>query len=146
MSLGRPASDMQVVAVRKDGSLCQEGEIGEICLRGSNVCSGYWKNPEQSRAFETVIPGLEGYFYRTGDTNVTGTAEALRFACDGRPKYFHYVSSYSVYDNPSHFGREVLEDDPMESPEGYFLGYTETKWVAEKLVGIARQRDHLPAG
>ena len=74
------------------------------------------------------------------DTNVTGTAEALRFACDGRTKYFHYISSYSVYDNPSHFGRRVAEDDPLACPDGYFLGYSETKWVAEKLVGIARAR------
>ena len=74
------------------------------------------------------------------DANVTGTAEALRFACDGRAKYFHYISSYSVYDNPSHFDRRVEEDDPLESPDGYFLGYSETKWVAEKLVGIARER------
>ncbi len=73
-------------------------------------------------------------------TNVTGTAECLRFACEGRAKYFHYISSYSVYDNPSHFDREVLESDPLESPDGYFLGYSETKWVAEKLVGIARER------
>ena len=72
--------------------------------------------------------------------NVLGTAECLRLACEGRPKYFHYVSSYSVYDNPSHFDRTVMEDDPLESPDGYFLGYSETKWVAEKLVELARQR------
>jgi len=73
-------------------------------------------------------------------TNVQGTAECLRFACAGRAKYFHYISSYSVYDNPSHFDRRVLENDPLESPDGYFLGYSETKWVAEKLVGAARER------
>lgn len=73
-------------------------------------------------------------------TNVTGTAECLRFACTGRPKYFHYISSYSVYDTPGQFGKTVAEDDPLLSPEGYFLGYSETKWVAEKLVGIARER------
>lgn len=73
-------------------------------------------------------------------TNVQGTAECLRFACTDRAKYFHYISSYSVYDNPSHFNRRVLENDPLESPEGYFLGYSETKWVAEKLVGIAKER------
>lgn len=72
--------------------------------------------------------------------NVLGTAECLRLACEGHPKYFHYVSSYSVYDNPSHFDRTVMEDDPLESPDGYFLGYSETKWVAEKLVELARER------
>lgn len=73
-------------------------------------------------------------------TNVEGTIEALRFACRKRAKYFHYVSSYSVYDNPSHFERRVMENDPLESPDGYFLGYSETKWVAEKIVGMAKER------
>lgn len=72
--------------------------------------------------------------------NVLGTAECLRLACEGKAKYFHYVSSYSVYDNPSHFDRTVMEDDPLTSPDGYFLGYSETKWVAEKLVELARLR------
>jgi len=79
------------------------------------------------------------YGYLEG-TNVGGTRECLRFACNGKAKYFHYISSYSVYDNPSHFGKKVYESDPLTSAEGYFLGYSETKWVSEKLVQIARER------
>lgn len=33
------------------------------------------------------------------ETNVHGTVETLRLACAGQPKYYHYVSSYSVYDS-----------------------------------------------
>ncbi|MCL2134331.1 MAG: thioester reductase domain-containing protein [Candidatus Bathyarchaeota archaeon] len=73
-------------------------------------------------------------------TNVNGTIECLRFACTGKPKYFHHVSSYSVYDNPSHFNKIGLESDPLLSSDGYFLGYSETKWVAEKLVSEATSR------
>jgi len=73
-------------------------------------------------------------------TNVDGTRECLRFAFRGKAKYFHYISSYSVYDNPSHFGKKVYESDPLTSWEGYFLGYSETKWVSEKLVQMARER------
>jgi len=73
-------------------------------------------------------------------TNVNGTIECLRFACTGNPKYFHYVSSYSVYDNPSHFDKIGLESDHLLSSDGYFLGYSETKWVAEKLVSAAATR------
>ena len=73
-------------------------------------------------------------------TNVDSTLECLRMASTQKMKYFNYISSYSVYDNPSHFGKNVLEDDPLDSPDGYFLGYSETKWVSEKLVMAARKR------
>ncbi len=73
-------------------------------------------------------------------SNVYGTVECLRFACEKKPKYFSYISSFSVYDNPSHFRKTVYEDDLLESAEGYFLGYSQTKWVSEKLTGIARER------
>lgn len=72
--------------------------------------------------------------------NVSSTVEAIRLASTGRMKYLNYVSSYSVYDNPSHFGKNVLEDDELASPDGYFLGYSETKWVSEKLISAARKR------
>ena len=73
-------------------------------------------------------------------TNVGSTLECLRMASTEKMKYFNYISSYSVYDNPSHFGKNVLEDDPLDLPDGYFLGYSETKWVSEKLVMAARKR------
>lgn len=80
------------------------------------------------------------YEYLRG-TNVTGTVETLRFACDGKPKYYHYVSSYSVYDTPNHLGKRVYENDPLRVSNGFSLAYSETKWVSEKLVGIARSRN-----
>lgn len=86
-----------------------------------------------------VLNFLFPYAYMK-DANVEGTRECLRFACQGRPKYFHYVSSYSVYDNPSHLGKTVYENDPLVSGEGFTLGYSETKWVSEKLVQIAKGR------
>ncbi len=73
-------------------------------------------------------------------TNVNGTIETLRFASAGRAKYYHYVSSYSVYDTPNNLGKLVREDDPLNTAKGFALAYSETKWVSEKLVGIARRR------
>lgn len=73
-------------------------------------------------------------------TNVGGTIETLRIASKGKAKYYNYVSSYSVFDNPSHFHSKVLEDDSLESCIGYYLSYSETKWVSEKIIGIARSR------
>ena len=67
VGVGRVPSGMRIVAVRADGAPCGPDEIGEICLSGENVCGGYWKNPEETKRFETEIPGYPGRFYRTGD-------------------------------------------------------------------------------
>ncbi|MCR5666986.1 MAG: thioester reductase domain-containing protein [Eubacterium sp.] len=74
------------------------------------------------------------------NTNVYGTIEALRFACDKKPKYFHFISSYSVFDTPDNLGKFVTESQPLNTSSGFSLAYSETKWVSEKLVEIAAKR------
>lgn len=72
--------------------------------------------------------------------NVTGTEECLRLACKNRVKVFNHISTFSVFDNPSYFRTIAYENDSLDSDKGFFLGYTESKWVAEKLVRIAEKR------
>jgi thioester reductase-like protein len=74
------------------------------------------------------------------EVNVRGTRECLRLACRKKAKYFNYISTFGVFDNPSHFNKIAYEDDKLDSCDGYFLGYTQTKWVSEKLVKIAENR------
>lgn len=73
-------------------------------------------------------------------TNVNGTIETLRLACRTKPKYYNYISSYSVYDTPDKTGKHVFENDPLTTSRGFSLAYSETKWVSEKLTGIAHTR------
>ncbi|MCC8028621.1 MAG: thioester reductase domain-containing protein [Lachnospiraceae bacterium] len=73
-------------------------------------------------------------------TNVNGTVETLRLAGAGCAKYYHYVSSYSVYDTPDNSGRHVMEDAALSNRHGFSLSYSETKWVSEKIIGIAQKR------
>jgi thioester reductase-like protein len=103
------------------------------------------KFDELSRTVDTIYhsAALLNFVYPyTGlrDANVGGTAECIRLACASRPKYFHHISTFSVYDNPSYFTGDAMEDDPLQHPDGYFVGYIESKWVAEKLVQIAQSR------
>ena len=74
------------------------------------------------------------------NTNVNGTIETLRLACKDHPKYYHYVSSYSVYDTPDNAGKKVYENAPLNNSKGFALAYSETKWVSEKLVHLAEKR------
>jgi len=71
-------------------------------------------------------------------TNVGGTVEILRFACDTRLKEVHYISTLAVPGSVG--GRRVCrEQDELagcESP----MGYVQSKWVAEALLRLARGR------
>lgn len=73
-------------------------------------------------------------------TNVLGTQEVLRLACQSKVKTLHYISTDAVFDSSAYYGREVKESEPIIHTEGIDLGYTQTKWVSEKLVAIARDR------
>lgn len=72
--------------------------------------------------------------------NVLGTQEVLRLACQIKVKPVHYVSSVAVFESPVYAGKVVKESDDFSHWEGIFLGYSQTKWVAEKLVKIAGDR------
>lgn len=74
------------------------------------------------------------------DANVLGTVKTIELACTGKQKFYNYVSSYSVFDNPSYFNKEVSEDDELKECKGYYLSYSETKWVAENIIHVARER------
>ena len=72
------------------------------------------------------------------DANVLGTNEILRLAFEGRPKEFNYVSTTFI------FGwavKSVLyETDSNANMELLDFGYSQTKWVAERVVFDAQRR------
>ncbi|MFN9938560.1 MAG: AMP-binding protein, partial [bacterium] len=60
-SAGRPYPGMAVELLDPQGRTVAPGEVGEICVRGPLLMSGYWKDPELTqRAF------VEGWL-RSGD-------------------------------------------------------------------------------
>ena len=74
--------------------------------------------------------------------NVLGTQEILRLATHGKIKPLHYVSTLSVY---SHMDfptvRRIREQEPIDEHSAHMRGgYAQSKWVAEKLVTVARSR------
>ena len=83
--------------------------------------------------------------------NVIGTQEVLRLACAGKTKPVHYVSTLSIFGTrePSYLGGFV-EDDFPDSTVEMGDGYSQSKWVAEKLIRTAANRGlpitiHRPA-
>lgn len=66
--IGRAIADVEVFAVRDDGSAATPGEVGELLVRGPIVMQGYWNDPE--RTDRGLVPdpfGRPEKVYRTGD-------------------------------------------------------------------------------
>ncbi|GAB3449356.1 type I polyketide synthase [Actinophytocola sediminis] len=70
--------------------------------------------------------------------NVGGTEEVLRLAARHRTVPVHYVSSTGVYDQRP--GARITELDPSGPPEILTNGYRQSKWVAERVIDLARER------
>lgn len=106
-------------------------------------------SPEQFGRLATQIDSiyhngaLLNYIYpysRFKSINVLGTEEVLRLACQTKIKPVHHVSSVAVFESSAYYGQRVTETDPIDRSEGIYLGYSQSKWVSEKLVQIAGKR------
>ncbi len=65
-SMGRPVPAFKLSILRADGSLCDNGETGEICIDVTNKPAGimmeYFRNPEKT------LEAMHDGWYHTGDT------------------------------------------------------------------------------
>jgi amino acid adenylation domain-containing protein/thioester reductase-like protein len=72
--------------------------------------------------------------------NVLGTQEVLRLASQIKVKPVHFISTISIV-YPNNPDVEVVrEHDSLDDAKMPSDGYAQSKWVAEKLVTIARER------
>ena len=63
-SVGLPLPGVSVRNLLPDGAEAADGEVGELYVKGPNVCAGYWRRPDATAASFT-----DGWF-RTGDIAV----------------------------------------------------------------------------
>jgi nucleoside-diphosphate-sugar epimerase/acyl carrier protein len=104
-----------------------------------------------THAFEQLASGVDAIYHAAEvnwvasysalrPANVLGTVEVLRLACTGVPKPVHFLSSVSVCHSTS-APRRVDEDlDALTSIDGLWMGYAQSKCVAEALVRTAGER------
>lgn len=89
-SVGRPLPGVTVRVVGPDGSPVPPGTVGDIELRGPNVFSGYWRQPQKTaEAFTT-----DGFF-RSGDLGSLGADGYLTLV--GRSKDLVISGGLNVY-------------------------------------------------
>ncbi|WP_327120823.1 amino acid adenylation domain-containing protein [Streptomyces sp. NBC_01341] len=71
--------------------------------------------------------------------NVAGTEELLRMVADSSSSGMHYISTTSVF-APAPGPVVITESTPVGPASGLPGGYARSKWVAEGIVGLARER------
>jgi myxalamid-type nonribosomal peptide synthetase MxaA len=74
--------------------------------------------------------------------NVDGTREIIRLATTHRIKPLHYISTLSVFPHKEQTRIQYIhEQETLDDYHEYVRGgYDQSKWVAEKIVTIARSR------
>ena len=78
-------------------------------------------------------------------TNVQGTVEILRFACCSKLKPVHHISTFSVFPKAAFTQFEQIDEStPLNLSPLLLDGYSQSKWVAERLVMEAQTRG-IPA-
>ncbi|WP_437991504.1 non-ribosomal peptide synthetase [Sorangium sp. So ce145] len=136
-SLWDPAASARIVAV--------PGDLREPLLGLTPAC------------FEALARRVDAIYHAGAEVNyikpyashkaanVLGTQEILRLACLGRTKPVHHVSTIGVIGQIGYFtgAQTARESDDLDRWVDHLhtdMGYSQSKWVAEKLVWIARSR------
>ncbi len=68
--VGRPFKNTEILLLNEKNERAEEGEAGEICIRGTSVTLGYYNNPEKTAEAFVQNPLNHAYpelIYRTGD-------------------------------------------------------------------------------
>ncbi len=115
-SIGRPSLFLEARLAAADGSEVPVGSAGELCLRGPQVCAGYWNN---SAATESV---LQGGWFRTGDMARLDEDGCYRIA--GRQKEMIISGGENVYAAEV---EAVFADHPAVA-EAALIGQPDETW------------------
>jgi acyl-CoA synthetase (AMP-forming)/AMP-acid ligase II len=90
VSVGRPHAAVELRLLDDADVEVPSGEVGSVCLRSPAVMTGYWGDPEGTRAAFTA----DG-FVRTGDLGWVDDRGRLRLV--GRSKEMYVRGGYNVY-------------------------------------------------
>jgi long-chain acyl-CoA synthetase len=90
--IGVPLPSTEVVIKDDDEKNVEQGEIGEICIKGPQVMEGYWNRPEET----AKVMSKDGFF-KTGDLGYMNENGFVKIV--DRKKDMILVSGFNVYPN-----------------------------------------------
>ena len=106
-SIGTPIEGVEMKVVDDDGNEVEQGEIGEIVIKGHNIMKGYWNRPEATE--ESIKDG----WFHSGD--MAKVDEDGYFFIVDRKKELIIRGGYNVYPREI---EEVLYEHPADPGGG----------------------------
>ena len=91
-TIGLPIPSTEIVIRGEDGNDVALGDVGEICIRGPQVMSGYWNRPD-----ETAKVFTKDGFFKSGDMGYMDEHGFIKIV--DRKKDMILVSGFNVYPN-----------------------------------------------
>jgi long-chain acyl-CoA synthetase len=128
-SIGTPIDGVEMRVVDDEGQPVDQGDVGEIVIRGHNVMKGYWNNPEATA--ESIKDG----WFHSGDM-ATVDEDGFFFIVD-RKKDMIIRGGYNVYPREI---EEVLYEHPAVR-EAAVLGVPHDEYGEEIAAAVALKDD-----
>lgn len=94
ITIGRPINNTQVYILNTTNHLQPIGQVGEICISGDGVGSGYYLNPEKTKSVFIKNPYGDNIIYKTGDLGYWNSDGEL--ICLGRKDHQVKIRGYRV--------------------------------------------------
>jgi long-chain acyl-CoA synthetase len=118
-SIGTPIEGVEMRVVDEDDNPVEQGEVGEIVIRGHNIMKGYWQRPE------ATAEAMRGGWFHSGDMGRTD--EDGYFYIVDRKKDLIIRGGYNVYPREV---EEVLYEHP-KIREAAVVGVPHDEWGEE---------------
>jgi long-chain acyl-CoA synthetase len=118
-SIGTPIEGVEMRLVDESDQPVEQGEVGEIVIRGHNIMKGYWQRPE------ATAEAMRGGWFHSGD--MARTDEDGYFYIVDRKKDLIIRGGYNVYPREV---EEVLYEHP-KIREAAVLGVPHDEWGEE---------------
>lgn len=94
ITIGKPINNTQIYILNDNNKIQPIGLVGEICIGGDGVGSGYYKNKEKTKLAFIKNPYGTGTIYKTGDLGYWRHDGEL--VCLGRKDYQVKIRGYRI--------------------------------------------------
>lgn len=145
VDIGKPIRNTQIYILDKYGSIQATGVPGELCIGGSGLARGYWKNKPLTEEKFINSPYLQGKrLYRTGDL-ASWTAEGvIKYLgrMDNQVKIRGFRIELGEIENKLNTHAQV-EKSVLIAKEKAGNKYLVAYYLAEEEVSVSELRNHL---